>query len=165
LKGHFPLNGKEYPIHTAETNEKSHGRIESRRIEVAQALPGYPNWPGAQQVFRIHRTRIEQGQITQECICGITSLSQSKADAFRLLSLVRNHWQIENGLHHIRDVTLNEDRSRIRNRNKAKNFAAFRSLVITLLRRCGYDNILEGIEFFAEEKEKALHLVRFERTE
>ena len=30
------------------------------------------------------------------------------------MELVRNHWAIENKLHHVRDVTLNEDRCRVR---------------------------------------------------
>ena len=40
---------------------------------------------------------------------GVTSLPPAVADAARLLTLKREHWQIENGLHYVKDVTLGED--------------------------------------------------------
>jgi hypothetical protein len=83
----------------------------------------------------------------------------------QLLHLIRRHWEIENSLHHVRDVTFNEDRCRVRNRNKAQILAAFRSLAITLLHLLGYENITEGIEILAENKQAALRLVRFGRIE
>jgi predicted transposase YbfD/YdcC len=165
LPEHFPLRSEEYPIERAKTQEKSHGRIEIRELEVAEALPGYPVWPGIRRIFRIHRTRIERNKTSQESICGITSLSKDKADAAQLLFLIRRHWEIENSLHHVRDVTFNEDRCRVRNRKKAQGMAAFRNLAITLLRHQGYENIAEGIEILAENKQNALRLVRFGRIE
>jgi hypothetical protein len=43
--------------------------------------------------------------------------------------------------------------------------AAFRSLAITLLHLLGYENITEGIEILAENKQTALRLVRVGRIE
>ena len=45
---------------------------------------------------------------------GVTSLAHERANAARLLALVRGHWQIENQFHELRDVTLDEDRSQVR---------------------------------------------------
>ena len=42
----------------------------------------------------------------------ISSLPATDADARRLLSLSRGHWGI--GLHWVRDVTFDEDRSQVR---------------------------------------------------
>lgn len=67
-----------------------------------------------------------------EVVHGITSLSRERAGATRLLGLVREHWQIENGSHHRRDVTLGEDQSRIRKGSAPQVMAALRSAVITL---------------------------------
>jgi predicted transposase YbfD/YdcC len=128
LPEQFPLEGKEYLIEKAQTIEKSHGRIELRELKVAEALPGYPDWPGVRRIFRIHRTRIEKNKTTQESICGITSLSKDKMAAGQLLSLIRRHWEIENCLHHVRDMTFNEDRCRVRNRNKAQILGVCRTL-------------------------------------
>jgi hypothetical protein len=133
--------------------------------KVAEALPGYPDWPGIRRILRIYRTRIEKGKTTREIICGITSLRKSKTDANQLLHLIRRLWEIENSLHHVRDVTFKEDHCRVRNRNKAQILAAFRSLAITLLHLPGYENITEGIEILAENKQAALRLVRFGRIE
>lgn len=41
----------------------------------------------------------------------LTSAPASLLSARRLLTVVRGHWQIENGLHYRRDVTLQEDAS------------------------------------------------------
>jgi hypothetical protein len=41
----------------------------------------------------------------------------------------------------------------------------FRSLAITLLHILGYENMAEGIEVLAKNKQAALRIVRFGRTE
>jgi predicted transposase YbfD/YdcC len=108
---------------------------------------------------------MEKNRTSRESICGITSLSRDKADAAQLLQLIRCHWEIENSLHYMRDVTFNEDRCRVRSRNKAQSLAAFRNSAITLLRHSSYENIAEGMEILAENKRNALRLVRFGRIE
>jgi hypothetical protein len=65
-------------------------------------------------------------------VYGITSLPPERADAARLLALVREHWQIENGSHYRRDVTLGEDASRIRSGSAPQVMAALRNTVIHL---------------------------------
>jgi len=53
------------------------------------------------QVFQVERTRTIKGATTREIAYGITSLSSDQADAAELLKLVRDHWGIENRLHHV----------------------------------------------------------------
>ena len=48
---------------------------------------------------------------------------------------VRNHWGIENSLHWHLDVTFGEDKSRIRQRRGAENFALLRRLALSLLKQ------------------------------
>jgi hypothetical protein len=48
------------------------------------------------QGFRVRRWGIRKGKAYEEVVHGITSLPLEKADAKRLLELVRGHWQIEN---------------------------------------------------------------------
>ena len=71
----------------------------------------------------------------------ITSLGPDQADAARLLELDRGHWGIENGLHHIRDVTLGEDACRVRTATAPEVLAAARNLALGLLRRLGLPSI------------------------
>ena len=62
----------------------------------------------------------------------ISSLVRS-ATAF--VSMIRQHWDIENKLHWSLDVTFNEDRSRIRKEHAAENMAAVRHVALNLLRQ------------------------------
>lgn len=70
---------------------------------------------------------------TVEVVRGISSLSEGRADAARLLVLTRGHWGIENGLHYRRDVTLGEDGSRVRKGVAPQVMAGLRNSVIHLL--------------------------------
>ena len=120
----------------ATTIDKGHGRRERRTLIATTELTAYlqPNWPDLQQVCQIIRERWEKGAHTVEVAYRITSLEPERADARRLLALDRGHWGIENGLHHVRDVTLGEDSCRVRSQNAPQVMAAARNLAIGLLR-------------------------------
>ena len=126
-----------------ETVDLGHGRIEVRRLTASSALVDYLDWPGLQQVFEIERTvtRKRTGQTRRETVYGITSLPPQRADANRLLSLVRQHWAIENRSHWVRDVTYDEDRSQVRCGSIPQIMAALRNLAIGLMRIAGEPNI------------------------
>jgi predicted transposase YbfD/YdcC len=81
----------------------------------------------------ITRERTVNGKKTVEVEYAMTSLKPEEADAKRLSELLRMHWQIENGLHYVRDVTLREDASRVRKGSSAQVLAAVRNAVIHLL--------------------------------
>ena len=98
----------------AETVEKAHGRIETRRIAVSAEVVPHLQWPGAAQVARIERTRETGGKISTEIAYIVTSLTAAEAGPRRLLDLSRTHWAIENRLHYVRDVSFNEDLCRVR---------------------------------------------------
>jgi predicted transposase YbfD/YdcC len=119
-----------------ETQEKRHGRLEIRRIWTSTQLTGYVDFPHSAQVARIERiTRlIKSGKTRTEVVYLITSLSPEKADAKRLLALNRGHWEIENRLHWVRDVTFAEDLSQIRTAAGPRVMATLRNLAISLIR-------------------------------
>lgn len=76
---------------------------------------------------------------------GLTSLQGTDAKSSRrLLDLVRGHWQIENGLHWVRDVTYDEDRSQIRKGNGPRVMASLRNIAISVLRLAGAKNIAKA---------------------
>ncbi len=58
-----------------------------------------------------------------------------------LAAWLRGHWQIENRVHHVRDVTQREDASRIRTGNGPQVMAALRNTATNLARLTGCDNI------------------------
>jgi predicted transposase YbfD/YdcC len=129
----------------AETIDLQRGRKEVRHIKVTCALSDYlqPDWPGVAQVAQLTRTVTTKktDKTTCEVVYIITTLSRQQASPQRLLELVRGHWSIENGSHHVRDVTFLEDRSRLRTGHAPQILAALRNLVITLIHRHGSSQI------------------------
>lgn len=67
---------------------------------------------------------------------------------------IRGHWGIENRNHYVRDVTLCEDQSRIR--NKPGHFARLRSLALNILRANGAENIARELFINALNPDHAL---------
>lgn len=90
---------------------------------------------------------------------GITSLTPEEAPPERLLELNRTHWGIENALHWVRDETFREDRSQIRTGNAPRVMATLRNLVITILRRCGADNIAKTVRCLSYKSHLALKVI------
>ena len=89
----------------------------------------------------------------------ITSLPPERADARTLLRLVRGHWRIENRLHYVRDVTLDEDRSRVRSGAAPQVLATCRNLALALLRRAAHDNVAAALRPYAGRPAEAAGLV------
>ena len=133
--------------HTEEDN--GHGRRDVRTLKVIDLTdPAHAHhrvrFPGARQAFLVERyRRFPDGTITAAAILGITSLTPDQATPADLAEVIRGHWHIE-VLHHIRDVTFKEDASTIRAGAAARVMAIIRNLVISLLKRTGYNNIAEG---------------------
>jgi predicted transposase YbfD/YdcC len=111
------------------------------------------------QVIEIERTREYDNKLTSEVVYGITSFSSGEASAEKILFYIRRHWAIENELHHVRDMTFNEDRCRVRHRGKAQILAAIRNVAVTLLRQAGFANIMEGREWCADARTRPIHLL------
>lgn len=144
----------------ATTIEQGHGRQNDRRYLIASTdLVGYSDWPGLDQVFRLERTWQEHGTSKGEVRYGITSLPPTVGDAHRLLALKRGHWQIENGLHYVRDVTLDEDRSLVHVGHGPSIMALFRDLALNLLRQAGYRTIATRLRFHSCHPEEAVALL------
>ena len=130
-----------------------------RRLEATTSLNKYLDWPGVGQVFRIERRRCKGDKESVEVVCGITSLSPGQAGAPRLLALSRGHWNIENRLHWVRDVTLREDECRVRHPIVAQTLACLRNAAIRLLRATGRIPVVAAVEYFAEHRDAAIEQV------
>jgi predicted transposase YbfD/YdcC len=145
----------------AATLDLGHGRIEQRRLQTSNVLVGYSDWPGLAQVLQLERQVIikKTGEVREEVVAGVTSLAPERADAARLLALVRGQWHIENHSHRVRDVTVDEDRSQVRCGNIPQVMAAPRTTVIGLMRWAGYTNMAAACRGFAAQPRAALHLI------
>lgn len=137
-------------LRTAQTVALSHGRLEKRTLTASTFLSEYSDWPGLVQVFRLerHATLMATGEIRQDVVYGLTSLSPLKASARQLLGHIRAYWSIENGLHYRRDKTLREDATRMKHPRQAEAMASLNNLIVGLGRRHGFGNLAEGRRYF-----------------
>jgi len=145
-------------VHSTQTVEKGHGRIETRQVAVSRECVAHLNWPGAAQVCRIERTRERADMISHEIAYAITSLPSEK-DPDTLLALWRDHWLIENRLHWRRDVTLREDHSSVRSGASPRAMAALRNTLLNIVRDAA-EPLPEIREIFAENRLKAIAAAR-----
>jgi predicted transposase YbfD/YdcC len=147
------------------THSKGHGRREKRTLRVTPILEKYLDWPGAVQVFQVHRIRYLADKVEEETVYGISSLAPQEADAKRLLGFVRGHWGIENRLHWVRDVTLGEDACRVRSGDAAQVLASLRNAVVHLLEQVTAASKAAATRHFAIRPQEAFPLVTGEYLE
>jgi len=72
------------------------------------------------------------GQTSTETVYLISSLTLEQLDARGWLRLKRGYWIIESKLHQALDISLDEDRSRVRQPNAALVLGLFRRLVVSV---------------------------------
>jgi hypothetical protein len=83
------------PGSLARAADKGHGRLEVGTLRLTSTLTKRQEWAGLRQGFELTRERAEKGRKTAEVVHGVTSLSRGRADAGRLLAIVRGHWGVE----------------------------------------------------------------------
>jgi predicted transposase YbfD/YdcC len=122
----------------ARTVSKGHGRVEIREcwaISDPQFLGDLRQgrkWKGLHSVAQIRAERRIGDKVTVETRYYISSLA---GDAHQVLAASRSHWEVENSLHWVLDVAMNEDACRVRQGNADANFAVLRHLALNLLRQ------------------------------
>lgn len=142
LKSVFTVNktDKRLPMTTFRQVEKGQGRLEARHgylIGVEDWLPADDAlrvWKDWQSVLCIESERrwTHRGQ---EKACQFTRyfISSSRAEVETMMEFARSHWEIENNLHWIMDVTFGEDACRARKGHGPQNLAILRRLSAFLL--------------------------------
>lgn len=120
----------EYEIYS--TLDKGHGRIEKRTCyvlnEVAYFTDYLAEWKDLKKIFAVKREVERNGEKTTEISC---YLSSKNTTAEELLRYTRNHWQIES-MHHILDVTYDEDRCKLLTQRAQENINIFRKTGISV---------------------------------
>jgi predicted transposase YbfD/YdcC len=138
--------------------QKGHGRRVRRTIKVL-AAPAWITFDGAAQVAQIRRTVTCKGKTTVEVVYVITSADHRAAPPATLAAWVQGHWGIENRAHWVRDVTFDEDRSRVRTGHAPQVMATLRNTAISLLRLAGATNIAEALRHHARQPDRAINLL------
>jgi predicted transposase YbfD/YdcC len=148
---------------TACTHEKGHGRQEWRHITCSPDLNDWfaKQWSGIEQVFQVRRERLSSktGKKSYEVVYGFTSLSAHQASPDALLSLLRDHWAIENRLHWRRDVTLGEDRCQCRTGKVPVLLSLFNTAVLSIMDRLQVTNVPQQMRRFHAHPQQAINLL------
>ena len=114
------------------TRERNRGRREIRLLDCREVTPEQVSFPGARLIARLTRRVRRHGKKTTETVYLISSLSLEQLDAQGWIQRKRGYWVIESRLHHALDISLDEDRSRVRQPNAALMLGMFRRLVVSV---------------------------------
>jgi len=100
-------------------------------------------WQGfIKTIYRVERevqkfnTQNKQYETSNETAYYLSNGTLTVQEAF---AGIQNHWLIENSNHYVRDVSFQEDLSRIR--TKADNMARLRSFALNIMRKNNVANI------------------------
>lgn len=123
------------------TVDADHGRVETRTCTIShdiQWLQDDHQWPGLAavgKVVRIREPKSNDGADHKATAETAYYLFSKPYSAQRGAEIVRSHWGIENALHWVLDVSMQEDQARNRKDNGPHNLAILRHLALNLLRK------------------------------
>jgi predicted transposase YbfD/YdcC len=149
------------PVDFHKTAEKSRGRFEEREVSVFNLSPDIPvpeDWCGINRIIYVHRQFQTEKGLHQSNSWYISSVKSDKADYFA--DGIRRHWHIENRLHYVKDVIMNEDTSGIKDMTAAGNISIFRSIAINIARKEYSDSVKYSSIFFAGNVKELLKIMR-----
>jgi predicted transposase YbfD/YdcC len=128
---------------------KTRNRLESRKVElfISPSLTEAEKWALVKVVVKVERyrqvfdTKTKTWKNSDETAFYISTIVLSASE---FCQAIRHHWGIENSNHYVRDVTLGEDKSRIR--TNPHIFAKLRSFALNILRHNQVENV--SLELF-----------------
>lgn len=140
-----------------EEEERTRDRHTLRTVCVfsVPATKPFSLWTGLRSIIRVERTG-RRGKEPYHEIAFFISSHVAPAEAFA--RIVRGHWQVENGLHWVKDVVLRDDACTTKAGYAPENLSLLRSLAITLYRLHGHYSITKALRRFAHDTPS---LIRF----
>ena len=133
-----------------EPTDKTRNRIESREAEVfiSPSFTDDEKWESTEALIKVERSRQvfdTKSKAWKNSDETSFYISTTVLSAPEFCQAIRNHWGIENRNHYVRDVTMQEDKSRIR--TNPHIFATLRSFAINILRKNSVKNV--SMELFS----------------
>lgn len=130
--------------------ERTRDRLTWRTVGVfpVPARKPFTEWADLACLVAVERCGMRGREPYAEQAYFVTSHS---ASAEEFAGIVRGHWQIENGLHWVKDVVLEEDACETCAGYAPENLALLRNVAVTLFRRAGYRSITRALRRFAHD--------------
>jgi predicted transposase YbfD/YdcC len=145
-----------------------HGRKETRTVwalssvvlndYVGSSGTAQQPWPGLRRVVERKDPATKTWQTTVDVAYAITSTPAAEANAEMLLRRWRGQWQIENGLHWVRDVTFGEDTSLIFKGQAPLVFAVLRNSALSLLSTVNMPSLSAAMRHLGSQPDAVLTL-------
>ena len=85
-------------------------------------------------------------------------ISSTVLPSKKFAAKIRGHWLIENQVHWVKDVIFNEDKSKIRELQAARNLSLLYTIIMNVYRSFGFDSIKQGIYWLGNNWNKILAL-------
>ena len=122
------------PVEVDYTLEKNRGRKENRAVYVYQQLENllFKDWYGSKTVIHVHSYGVRKGKKYNENRYYLSSLTTQLASYYN--AGIREHWAVENSLHWVKDVIINEDKGMVKGMKQSENLSTLRNIVINLFR-------------------------------
>ena len=114
------------------TVDKDHGRIEEREYYLTyntSKITDKEKWNTVNAVAYMRVTRTERDETT---ITDNYYIIDNKIEIDKLIDAIRDHWNIECGLHWRLDVILDEDHSTNKDGNSIENLSIIRKIIFNL---------------------------------
>lgn len=141
------------------TKSKQKGRIEHRHTSLYHCPKRVrDNWFGAKRMIVMRRFGTRGGKSYDYTHYYLSSVNCDKANYFA--KGIREHWSIENKLHWVKDVQMNEDNSMICNVNASQALSILKSLALNIYRINGYKKYKPAVEIFINRLDKLKTLFR-----
>lgn len=155
----FTALDKSKEIDFIATKSKQKGRIENRHTSIYSCPSTVSDsWFGAKRMIVMRRFGIRNGEKYDYTHYYLSSVTSDKASYFA--KGIREHWSIENKLHWVKDVQMNEDNSMICNVNACQALSILKSLALNIYRINGYKKYKPTVEIFINRLDKLKGLFR-----
>lgn len=148
---------------------KGHGRLEIRELwleesaELGAYLEAEHGWPGLKFCGLLRRRRCRLSRLSEpqawegQEVLWVAGGSVGRLRPEHALEGLRGHWEIENRLYRVRDVSFSEDR--LHGRQIGPGLSLIRNLALNLLRVLGYRFVVDGFRALSARPDRGLNLL------
>ena len=148
------------PIDSHQTEEKNRGRFEKRQAYLYDNLSEIdPEWVSVNRIIKMVRSGIRSNKPYSEKHYMISSLKTN--DAELISKAIRSHWGIENKLHYVKDVNMNEDQSGIKGGSAAENLSIIKNIAINVYRHNGLSSLKDAITKYTNRISQQIQLIKY----